>query len=271
MLSTEATTRLITKLYKKASKDINAELLSASDFRRSQIVLIQQNVDNRLRQLLSETAKVVNERYPRHYMDGWNFASKQIQKVDANSFVQINDDAIRVLVDEILTLFGQATQGASRTASVILSTASQEQITEIIAEGFINQQGIRELRSQVREAVESGYTAIIDASGKQWAMDTYANMLTRTTANRAINTAFEQRMLASGYDLVQVSDHNGKYPCSEWENKVLSLTGKTPGYPTIDQAKASPQKLFRPNCTHRYLPYFPDIEGEATKSQRTAP
>jgi len=38
---------------------------------------------------------------------------------------------------------------------------------------------------------------------------------------------------------------------------VLSLTGRTPGYPTVDQARAA--GLFHPNCRHSLGAYIPGL------------
>lgn len=59
------------------------------------------------------------------------------------------------------------------------------------------------------------------------------------------------RLTEYGHDLVIVSYHPGACPlCVPWENKVLSITGKAEGYPTLDEAKAA--GLFHPNCRHAY-------------------
>jgi len=57
-----------------------------------------------------------------------------------------------------------------------------------------------------------------------------------------------------GGDLVKVSTHNGACPrCAPWQGKILSISGKDSGYPSLDQAKAA--GLFHPNCAHCLLPY----------------
>lgn len=59
------------------------------------------------------------------------------------------------------------------------------------------------------------------------------------------------RLLEQGHDLVKVSTHSGACElCQPWQGEVLSLTGKTPGYPTIQEARAA--GLFHPNCLHAY-------------------
>lgn len=45
---------------------------------------------------------------------------------------------------------------------------------------------------------------------------------------------------------------------SPWGGKVLSLTGETPGYPTMAEAKAA--GLFHPNCRHTYSLWIEDNE-----------
>jgi hypothetical protein len=53
-------------------------------------------------------------------------------------------------------------------------------------------------------------------------------------------------------DLVQVNGHSSfpNSPCLPFEDAILSLTGKTKGYTTLDEAKA--QGLFHPNCIHHF-------------------
>lgn len=48
--------------------------------------------------------------------------------------------------------------------------------------------------------------------------------------------------------------------CAPWNGKVLSLTGQTPGYPTLEEAEGA--GLFHPNCRHASSLYIPENEEE---------
>lgn len=84
---------------------------------------------------------------------------------------------------------------------------------------------------------------------------TYAEMLARTlTANTYREGAQDSILKQFGEfgDLVEILGRS-KVDCSEcrqYEGQILSLTGKTKGYTTIDEAKAN--GLFHPNCIHSF-------------------
>jgi len=68
------------------------------------------------------------------------------------------------------------------------------------------------------------------------------------------------RLVEQGHDLVKVSTHRGACElCQPWQGKILSITGKTKGYPTLEEAKAA--KLFHPRCRHAYGLYI-DLDKE---------
>lgn len=112
---------------------------------------------------------------------------------------------------------------------------------------------------------DAGITAFIDKRGRSWNMASYTDMLCRTSSMQIFHQAKTNEYLAHGEDLVIVSSH---YPtcdkCAPWNGKVLSLTGETPGYPTMEEAKAA--GLFHPNCRHTYGLYIPD-DGAGNNQQ----
>lgn len=69
-----------------------------------------------------------------------------------------------------------------------------------------------------------------------------------------------QRIISQGHDLVRISTHNTDCPlCKPWEGKILSLTGKTKGYPTLEQARVA--GLFHEGCRHAMGLYI-DLDNE---------
>lgn len=86
-------------------------------------------------------------------------------------------------------------------------------------------------------------------------MADYAELVARTTSAEAYRKGAENAILDTFDDmgdLVQINGHS-KFPtspCLPFEGAILSLTGITKGYMTIDKAKA--QGLFHPNCIHHF-------------------
>ena len=83
----------------------------------------------------------------------------------------------------------------------------------------------------------------------------YAELVARTTSAEAYRKGAETTILDTFDDmgdLVQVNGHSSfpNSPCIPFEDAILSLTGKTKGYTTLDEAKA--QGLFHPNCIHHF-------------------
>ena len=86
-------------------------------------------------------------------------------------------------------------------------------------------------------------------------LQAYAELVARTTSAEAYRKGSEVAILDTFDDmgdLVQINGHSTfpNSPCLPFEDAILSLTGKTKGYTTIDEAKA--QGLFHPNCIHHF-------------------
>jgi hypothetical protein len=91
-------------------------------------------------------------------------------------------------------------------------------------------------------------------------MTTYTEMVARTTIQEAHTHGTLNRLSEQGHDLNIVSRHRGACPlCTPWEGKILSISGKTKGYPTFEEAKAS--GLMHPNCRHTVSLYI-DLDKE---------
>lgn len=98
---------------------------------------------------------------------------------------------------------------------------------------------------------ERGITGFVDALGREWNMSNYTEMVARTTTREAMIAGTANRLLEYGQDLAEIvggSGRNSCAACQDWVGTVVSLTGATPGYPTLDDARAS--GVFHANCTH---------------------
>lgn len=102
-----------------------------------------------------------------------------------------------------------------------------------------------------KRIVKDGFVGIVDKRGRRWDIGTYSDMVIRTKTNQAYMQGITYQAEEAGLDLAVISSHGAEDACSNWEGVVISLTGKTPGYPTLDDAKAS-KEIFHPNCKHSF-------------------
>lgn len=111
-------------------------------------------------------------------------------------------------------------------------------------------------RRQVSNRIynELGGSSFIFTSrdGSAWNGKTYTDMLGRTMLNNNARTAYLDGCAERGSDLVRISVSGNPCPkCAVWENRILSISGTNPNYPSLQEATAA--GLFHPNCTHRMV------------------
>lgn len=109
-------------------------------------------------------------------------------------------------------------------------------------------------QSALDRFARAGIKGFTDKAGRGWTMESYTEMAMRTGCGRATVQGHEARLTANGFDLVIVSDAPRECErCRPWEGKVLSITGKTPGYPTVAEARDA--GLFHCTCRHTESAY----------------
>jgi hypothetical protein len=103
----------------------------------------------------------------------------------------------------------------------------------------------------VADLQDKGITFFTDKIGRKTPIEKYIKMRVMTDTVSLERSAFFTRAFQFGVDLVRIV-HLNLHPtcelCAPFENKILSITGRTSGYMTIDMA--SLHGLFHPNCDH---------------------
>lgn len=251
-------------LYKQTYKKVAAEIQDATEAGKIQRAAVMARINAELESFGVNVDEWARREMPQYYQDGANVALQDLRALKAkiNSPVNgaaINREAAKVLTDDVSLSFAEGIRGISRNAQRVLSDAQKQQLNFEIAQGQLSGDARRTISDAVKQQLaESGLSALTDAGGKQWSFDTYAEMLVRTKGVEARNQGLANRMLQSGYDLVQVSDHNSDHPaCAEWEGEILSLTGQTDGYDTVQDATDA--GLFHPNCEHAINVIVPNL------------
>lgn len=185
----------------------------------------------------------------------------------------------RAAASDLAVTFGVTNTRAVEALAVETVTALQSTHVQILRTAMdVYRQVVTETASQVitgtqtrRQAAQAaldrfankGVTGFIDRAGRNWELESYAEMTTRTTAGRAQIQGAADRFETEGHDLVIVSDAPQECRvCRRWEGKVLSLSGRTPGYPTLAEAKSA--GLFHANCRHQIGAYIPGLTRRVT-------
>lgn len=263
----EGSIEALINLYQQTYANLVKEITSATDAGKISKARVMARINVELEALGVEVDKWAKREIPQYYLDGANVAQQDLRALGveiskSKNFAVINTEALKALTDEVALAFGQSITAISRNASNILSTAVKQQINFAIAEGKLTGEARKVISNNIVKVIEeNGITSIKDKAGKNWTFDNYARMLARTKAVEARNQGLTNRMLGSGYDLVQVSNHRTDHEaCRQWEGRILSLTGKTPGFPTLEEAKFS--GLFHPNCKHAINVIIPDLASK---------
>ena len=135
-------------------------------------------------------------------------------------------------------------------------------VTETIREGALTGMSNRELTAEmIKKATAIKPTAqFIDKAGRTWNSESYFGMLNRTLHANVARETYADTVVEAGFDLMRVeggvSTGEADDPCNQYVDAILSMTGATPGYPTVAEATAN--GLFHPNCVHSLSVVDPD-------------
>lgn len=144
-------------------------------------------------------------------------------------------------LDDAVALVGRRTDDAFRrvaleqTAKGVVAGATRREVSAALGDAFI------------RERVTDALTGFVDSRGARWQLDTYSEMVARTTTREAVSAGLQNRMVETGQLLVKISEHGDTDEvCAQWAGKTFALPGQTvEGYATIP--KLPP---FHPRCIH---------------------
>lgn len=250
--------------YRQSYKEIVLTIEDATTAGKIQKARTMATIRQNLQDLGDDVDKWIKAEVPQYYVDGANQAIQDLKAMGVQvsgpkGLAPINKEAIASLTDETATAFGQSLTAISRNAQTVLNQASRQSLNLTIAGGLTKGESANVVAASVKENLkQQGLSALVDKSGRNWTFDNYSDMLVRTKIVEARNTGLANKMLQNGYDLVQVSNHRSSHPsCARWEGLILSISGATPGYPTLEQAKMD--GLFHPRCQHAINVINPDL------------
>lgn len=128
---------------------------------------------------------------------------------------------------------------------------------------------VQDAQVALDDLARRGISGFTDSAGRQWGLESYVDMATRTTTAQAAIHGHVDRLEAGGINLFLVSTSSRECElCRPWEGKVLSrgpveamqrnvVTGEVERV-RVDAtvAEATRGGLFHPNCTHNLSGYI---------------
>ncbi len=178
------------------------------------------------------------------FINKFNFKNKEIKKNYIVTPVDILAENTYRSLSSITTVIGRRSEdlireiGLKQTQGIVFGSKTWQQVAKSMTE---------ELESKgffyIDYKLKNGKIRQVPAR-------VYSEMVARTTAMEAANSAVIQRMQERGFDLVDVAGKSSypNSPCIPYEGTTLSISGKTSGFVSLDEAKAN--GLFHPNCIH---------------------
>lgn len=155
----------------------------------------------------------------------------------------IHQEAIEILADNIASGLNGAAETVGRQVDDYFRRVGLDAASELVLAG----ETLRDATGAATSALRArGVSAFVDASGRTWNLDRYAEMVVRTNTADAIVRGNVNKAGEDGYDLVEVlviDDERLCEICGPYEGKTYSLNGATPGFEQLDELPP-----FHPNC-----------------------
>ena len=226
-------------------------------------------VQDILRELDEFADEWIETNIPRAYRQGWddtfenpliNIPTGFAKELLYSNFAGINRQAVEVVAYNLQDMLRGATQLVGRQANDVFRhvglMATQQRL--------ITGEAIAKTTAQMKEKfVSQGVTAFQDKLGRTWSLDSYCEMVARTTTREATTLGTINRLAAGGYDLVQISEHEPTCElCAPLAGKVFSLSGDTPGYPRYDNYIP-----VHPSCLHILWSYQAKFDSDPEKTK----
>lgn len=254
----ESKSKILGRVYSEAYKEILSILdkNAGSMWRQDRSKRMLANLNDVLRGLDKETQAFIKKEVPEIYKLSAINAKADLEVAGvavAKGFSQIHTDAIDNLTQASKLRFAESLSAVKRDVMSKIELARKVKIRETIAVGQTLGKASDIVAKEVKSQIESdGIVSLVDRAGKNWTLDRYSQMLTQELLAQSSREAVINIGAENGFDLYRITRHGATDSCRFHEGEVFSLTGKTPGYPTLDQLTASGE-IFHVGCRHGYF------------------
>lgn len=244
------------RAYNELVREINDRAGTLWQQKRAKELLVR--VDDVIRSLDAQTRRFIDEKIPLVYRTFGAQMKADIARagspvVMGKQFSQIHQDAIKAVAEEGYLRFAESLQTVRRTTMGIITQERKLAIRETIAVGEVKGDTAIDIAKQIKSQVRAdGITSLVDRAGHRWTLDRYSEMLGRQILANSSREAVHNVAMENDFDIVRFTRHGTTHAaCARWEGERVSLTGKTPGFPTMDEAIAD--GMLHVGCLHGYF------------------
>lgn len=251
----------IVSIYEKAQQDVINKVADVDFFnlKQKQVFFAQ------VRKILESLDGLTQDFLIKETKKEWNSGIKEVDKAFRGLDIQANfnvidpkavDFIVQSLEDIQITSISEVRQVLSNSFSSIQNSvnlivrnyknANISEITGQLAEDIGKGQILGKSRKKISEEVyfnltNKGITGLTytTESGqlRNLSLKAYVDSLTRSTLVNSRASAVVSRALENGHDLLKISSHSNPSPmCAKWQGRIVSISGKTPGYGTLSEA-----------------------------------
>lgn len=263
-LYTEAETRMLEIVAKELADDIYAPDWAA--IKQSEISRIKAKLERQVANLDKKMPETATETVKKAYTTGQKGIEADLKKIKPDiktGFGMIDERKVMVLTRQLAGTLSETHLRITRQALDEYRSIVGKS-TQMMELGVDTR--IQATQKALNEFADKGITGFRDKAGRNWSLRSYTEMATRSTSGQAAIEGAVQRLQDNDYDLVIVSFHGDSCPlCAPWEGEILSLSGHSDEYPSLDEAIA--EGLFHPNCGHSLGAYIPGLTEKPTREQ----
>lgn len=261
------------EIYVRAEREIIREIT-----RKRELQLVDyedvaslKRVQESLKRMTTEADEYVPKMIESYFYTAEQIASAAGGYSNALSLTVAQTSIVEQLVNNLLADIDDAAQTAFKSAENYLNFGRKEddlfrklalELTANKEAGVASRQTVQNMMAAELNA--KGVTAFVDKAGREWSLESYCSMATRTTGRQAQVAA---ALTADDWDLWEIVKIGSTCPlCSAYEGRVYSKSGTDPDYPPLAMAfgKIDPAGSndlsntwlnLHPNCLHSLIRY----------------
>lgn len=167
------------------------------------------------------------------------------------------------LTNNLLGEITEAAENAQRNIQTLYTIGRleadpfrKEALEQVLRQQAAGRPWITSSKAMIREWENKGLPVFTDKAGRVWSLETYGNMVARTTARQAEVAAI---LSADDHDLWQIVKIGSTCPtCAPLEGRVYSKSGMNPDYPPLSLAFGKVDPLGPDDLTNTYLNIHPN-------------
>ena len=178
-------------------------------------------------------------------------AATIVEAQEMAKFSKLNRNLLKTVIADTQSDLLQVTTNMERRARVAIREATAHAMRSNMARGSV---GIRTIQQDILKTLDTATKqGIIDALGRRWRPEVYAEMVARTKLFSAQREACMNDAIDRDIYYGRISKHGATDKCKEWESKVVKLVREAEGdFPFIGDLPR--RDIFHVNCRHRIMP-----------------